>query len=259
MPEGPEVKISTDFLKKNVRKINSINIESSAYKKKFSQVINIANKHLTEKANFSCIGKNIFLKLSEKNNLHIHLGMTGSFTFKKQKHNHLSFSTPNGKIFFNDIRRFGFVKIISDETICLKFNKIIDILNDDYDIKTHINLLNNISGNLEICKILLNQKYFPGVGNYLKSEILFALKIHPNRKWKTIKKHSYKDICFYTKKITTEAYKKGGAELRDFKNPNSKSNFILKIYGKNKTVNDLDVMKIKSKDNRTSYYCSIQR
>ena len=242
MPEGPEVKISTDFLKKNVRKINSINIESLAYKKKFSQVINIANKHLTEKANFFCIGKNIFLKLSEKNNLHIHLGMTGSFTFKKQKHNHLSFSTPNGKIFFNDIRRFGFVKIISDETICLKFNKIIDILNDNYDIKTHINLLNNIS-----------------VGNYLKSEILFALKIHPNRKWKTIKKHRHKDICFYTKKITTEAYKKGGAELRDFKNPNSKSNFILKIYGKNKTVNDLDVMKIKSKDNRTSFYCSTQR
>ena len=34
MPEGPEVKISTDFLKKNVRKINSINIESLAYKKK---------------------------------------------------------------------------------------------------------------------------------------------------------------------------------------------------------------------------------
>ena len=52
MPEGPEVKISTDFLKKNVRKINSINIESLAYKKKFSQVINIANKHLTEKATF---------------------------------------------------------------------------------------------------------------------------------------------------------------------------------------------------------------
>ena len=37
MPEGPEVKISTDFLKKNVRKINSLNIESLAYKKKFSQ------------------------------------------------------------------------------------------------------------------------------------------------------------------------------------------------------------------------------
>ena len=75
----------------------------------------------------------------------------------------------------------------------------------------------------------------------------------------TKKKHIYKDICFVAKKITTEAYKKGGAELRDFKNPNSKSNFILKIYGKNKTVNDLDVMKIKSKDNRTSFYCSTQR
>ena len=258
MPEGPEVKISTDFLKKNVREVKSINIESAPYKKKFSQIIKIANKHLTKKACFFCIGKNIFLSLSKKNNLHIHLGMTGSFTFKKQKHNHLSFSTPNGKIFFNDIRRFGFVNIVSNETISMKFNKKIDILNDNYDISTHINLLNNISSNLEICKILLNQKFFPGIGNYLKSEILFALKIHPNRKWKTIKKNRYKDICFFTQKITTEAYKKGGAELRDFKNPNSKSNFILKIYGRDKTDNDLNVKKIKSKDNRTSFYCSLQ-
>ena len=144
MPEGPEVKISTDFLKKNAREVKSINIESAPYKKKFSQIIKIANKHLTKKASFFCIGKNIFLRLSKKNNLHIHLGMTGSFTFKKQKHNHLSFSTPNGKIFFNDIRRFGFVNIISNEAINIKFNKKIDILNDNYDISTHINLLNNI-------------------------------------------------------------------------------------------------------------------
>ena len=65
-----------------MREVKSINIESAAYKKKFSHVINIANKHLTKKANFFCIGKNIFLKLSKKNNLHIHLGMTGSFTQK---------------------------------------------------------------------------------------------------------------------------------------------------------------------------------
>ena len=42
--------------------------------------------------------------------------MTGLFTFKKQKHNHPLF-LPNGKMFFNDIRRFGFVNIISNETI----------------------------------------------------------------------------------------------------------------------------------------------
>ena len=63
MPEGPEVKISTDFLKKNAREVKSINIESAPYKKKFHQVIKIANKHLTKKTSFFCIGKNIFLRL----------------------------------------------------------------------------------------------------------------------------------------------------------------------------------------------------
>ena len=65
MPEGPEVKISTDFLKKNAREVKSINIESAPYKKKFYQVIKIANKHLTKKTSFFCIGKNIFLRLSK--------------------------------------------------------------------------------------------------------------------------------------------------------------------------------------------------
>ena len=119
-------------------------------------------------------------------------------------------------------------------------------------------MLNKISSNLEICKILLNQKYFPGVGNYLKSEILFALKIHPNRKWNTIKKANHKNICIITRQITLEAYSRGGAELRDFKNPNSKSEFKLKVYGKQKTDGNIDVLKIKSKDNRTTFYCSFQ-
>ena len=116
--------------------------------------------------------------------------------------------------------------------LSLKFNKKIDILSDNYDIKTHVNLLNNITSNLEICKILLNQS-FPGIGNYLKSEILFELKIHPNRKWKTIKKHRYKDICFVTKQITTEAYEKEVLNFVTLKililNPNSYLKFMVEI------------------------------
>ena len=32
----------------------------------------------------------------------------------------------------------------------------------------------------------MDQKFFPGVGNYIKSEALYLAKIHPEEKWKNI-------------------------------------------------------------------------
>ena len=39
--------------------------------------------------------------------------------------------------------------------------------------------LNDSAFNKAICETLLNQKYFNGIGNYLRAEILFRLKIPP--------------------------------------------------------------------------------
>ena len=44
------------------------------------------------------------------------------------------------------------------------------------------NVLSNLSDpcfNRAICEVMLNQKYFNGIGNYLRAEILFRLKIAP--------------------------------------------------------------------------------
>ncbi|EOA92697.1 Endonuclease VIII-like 1, partial [Anas platyrhynchos] len=37
-----------------------------------------------------------------------------------------------------------------------------------------------------ICEALLNQKYFNGIGNYLRAEILYRLKIPPFEKARTV-------------------------------------------------------------------------
>ena len=51
-------------------------------------------------------------------------------------------------------------------------------------------LQKTIKPHQKICKILLNQKLFPGVGNYIKSETLYLTNIHPEQTWNliTIKK-----------------------------------------------------------------------
>ena len=44
------------------------------------------------------------------------------------------------------------------------------------------NVLSNLNDscfNRAICEVMLNQKYFNGIGNYLRAEILFRLNIQP--------------------------------------------------------------------------------
>ena len=101
----------------------------------------------------------------------------------------------------------------------------------------------------------MDQKFFPGVGNYIKSEALYLAKIHPEEKWKNINIKSKKILINSLKKIMQESYYSGGAELKDFKNPFKSSKFKLKVYGKKITDKKTNVKSIVTSDQRKSWYC----
>ena len=105
----------------------------------------------------------------------------------------------------------------------------------------------------------MDQKYFPGVGNYIKSEGLYASKIHPEEKWGNLNKDMRINLIKNITRVMNNSYKSGGAELKDFKNPFHSSKFKLKIYGKKHTEkNDLVTSKITS-DSRKTWFCSKQQ
>ncbi|XP_059802143.1 endonuclease 8-like 1 isoform X2 [Hypanus sabinus] len=61
------------------------------------------------------------------------------------------------------------------------------------EVPKHAHLRQNVLSNLSdkafdkpICEALLNQKYFNGIGNYLRAEILFRLKVPPFEKARTV-------------------------------------------------------------------------
>ena len=54
---------------------------------------------------------------------------------------------------------------------------------------------------------LLDQKLFPGVGNYLKSEILYKSEIHPDAKWDQISKDKIYRILKNSKNLIEEVIK----------------------------------------------------
>ncbi|XP_042330393.1 endonuclease 8-like 1 isoform X2 [Sceloporus undulatus] len=117
-------------------------------------------------------------------------GMSGSFKMvpvaEMPKHAHLRFYTkekPLRVLCYVDVRRFGRWEVDgswqADRGPCVML---------EYE-KFRENVLRNLSDkafNKPICEALLNQKYFSGIGNYLRAEILYRLKIPPFEKARTV-------------------------------------------------------------------------
>lgn len=100
-----------------------------------------------------------------------------------------------------------------------------------------------------IHEALLDQRYFNGIGNYLRAEILYRIDDNPFKVAKDYIKDNPKvlELC---RDIPLEAYKLGGGQLKDWENPfkEDADNFLewLKCYNK--------LSKIKDSNKRTFWY-----
>ena len=258
MPEGPEVKIASNYFNNLFSSSKKIEFEiiSEYYHQKYSHVFNTISSNLKIFKPTFTIGKNIFLELNNNQLFNFHLGMTGGWTSKIIKHCHFRVFDNNNEIFFKDVRKFGNMKIITHSEFNEKFSPSYDILNNSYNINTHLNYLNEkVYFRKSICTIMMNQKYFPGVGNYIKSESLYAAKIHPEEKWGNLNDKMKIKLIKSISKVMHNSYKSGGAELKDFKNPFHESKFTLKIYGKEYTEKNNLIISEKTSDSRKTWFC----
>ncbi|NXW87107.1 NEIL1 Endonuclease, partial [Alopecoenas beccarii] len=117
-------------------------------------------------------------------------GMSGSFRLcpaaELPRHAHLRFLTsesPPRALCFVDVRRFGSWRLGDawqlDRGPCVV---------SEYQAFRE-NVLKNLDDKAfdkPICEALLNQKFFNGIGNYLRAEILYRLKIPPFEKARTV-------------------------------------------------------------------------
>lgn len=82
------------------------------------------------------------------------------------------------------------------------------------------NILKNIDNKVFdslICESLLNQEYFNGIGNYLRSTILYYSDSNPFENARvSIMSSNILDLC---KDIPLMSYKLNGGQLKDWKNP----------------------------------------
>ena len=284
MPELPEVEVVKRSLTRKVKNliIQKVNIKDSKLryhidKNKFRKITGLRIKKIERKSKF------LLFFLSKNFIMMVHLGMTGKFFFvdrkntklktsfyynidykKEQKYDRVEFIlNKNQKLIYNDVRKFGFIKLLSNKKF--KDNFHLKHLGPE-PLKNTFNFTyfkNYIKGRSRVIKdILMDQKFVSGLGNIYANEILFLSKVKPSRKVKNLKEFELKKIINFTKEVLKNAIELGGSSIKDFSSSNGKKGSFqqhFNVYGKkgatctNTTCRSIIVKS--SISNRSTFFC----
>lgn len=262
MPEGPEVRRMTQDLAAAVSEstLEDISVLTGRYTKKpIEGLLEINTELPTKIIGAGCHGKFIYLLTSCGYHIWNTLGMTGRWSSDKTKHSRIELSFKSGKkIYFEDVRNFGTLKFVYGKSKLIKKLKTLgpDLLADDIDEDFFVARLRE-KNNQNITKILMNQKIFSGIGNYVKSESLWLSEIDPNLEIHEISDKKLKILCKAVKNVLRESYNTGGATFNTHKNfsgtPGNYSSRFL-CYGRKIDAEGNTVEKIQSADGRTTHW-----
>lgn len=272
MPEGPEVRITTDFLKKYIGKyLYNISIKSGRYEKNKEIPGWLYHNQTSKLIDVNCKGKFIYFTFQQgKKEFYLFstLGMTGMWSDKVLKHSRVSLSflekeddDPNLdllELYFNDIRNFGTLKFSADKKeLTKKLNSLgPDILAKDVTILEFINRFNK-KPNITIAECLMNQSVISGIGNYLKAEILYNSHISPHRLIKDITNLEWIALHFNSTVQIRRSYKLGGATIATYRQPNGEEglyNRRFAVYNQDTDPLGNKVIRETTADKRTTHW-----
>ena len=252
MPELPEVQSVVSKLNILVgKKIKDLPVNHFFSKKLLAQVIGQKVISVNRRA------KMINIELSNNKFLVFHLKMTGQLIFVDGKgvavggghptkpsqydlktvspYTRIAIDFGNGsQIIFHDMRKFGWVKLLSDvelEVLSKKHGP--EPLLEDFTIKYLTNVLTKSSRAIKA--VLLDQKLIAGLGNIYADEVLYATKVLPGRIAKKLNPNEIKLLYKNIKSILTKAIDKGGTSFNTFRGLEGEvGNYVkhLKVYGR---------------------------
>ncbi len=166
MPEGPSIVI----LKELVQPFKGKKIVDVTGNSKMD-IQRIAGEKIID---FKSWGKH-FLVCFEDFAVRIHFMLFGSYRINEQKETkpRLSLQFEEGEINFYACS----VQLI-DEDVNKLYDWSSDVMNDDWDAKKAELKLKEQPLTL-VCDAMLDQHIFSGVGNIIKNEVLFRIRVHP--------------------------------------------------------------------------------
>ena len=179
-------------------------------------------------------GKALILDLDNKKSLMIHLRMTGQLIWRGEeqfaaghpsenfvaelpnRQTRVIFEFEDGNLYFNDQRKFGFIKVLNTE----------EVLNDAF-IKKLAKEPWQMSGeelykklqhhqNTPIKAVILDQTIICGLGNIYADESLFYAGIHPTRKAGKISLAEASAILEGARSVMEDSINSGGSTMATY-------------------------------------------
>lgn len=181
MPEGPSIVILTEA----VQEFTGQTVIAAGGNTK-EDISILDSKRIIS---FKSWGKH-FLICFDHFTIRIHLMLFGTYRINEQKPSpaRLSLKFGSGEINFYACS----VKFLTDD-----INKIYDwtadVMNDRWSPRKALSKLRKIP-DAEICDALLEQEIFSGVGNIIKNEVLFRVRVHPESKINAIPATKLREI-----------------------------------------------------------------
>ncbi len=232
MPELPEVEtirrgLSQFIMKKKLTKITILCDKSFIGAPITGTVIDIRR-----------FGKALVIDLDDGNSLMIHLRMTGQLIYdrkgnearyaaghpsdnftahlpNKQTRVILEFGS-NGTLYFNDQRKFGFIKVIPTKDV--EHDAFIQKLAKEPWAMTAEELYDKLQHHKNSCikPTILDQTIICGLGNIYADEALFASRIHPERRCSTITREETATLLESAQKVMDKSIESGGSTMATY-------------------------------------------
>lgn len=205
-------------------------------------------------------GKKIILEFDKETYLISSPLMTGSWVFTNTKHQKYQLNFEDVKEFaiFNDTRGQGLINIyFNKQELEKKLAEIgPDYLHGNITLEQYKQVITGSRiKNKEICDFMMNQKYFSGIGVWLKCEILYESKILPTRLLKDLSEDDIRRLYEKSMEIVKNAYIKKGLTIKDYLTVDGqKGEYEVKVYGRKTDNNGYKVLTGTFKDKRTSHY-----
>lgn len=181
MPEGPSIVI----LKEEVQQFAGKKILSVSGNSKIDQARLVGQRILS----FESWGKHFLIRFKDFA-LRIHFLLFGSYRVNESKDApvRLKLSFAKGEINFYSCS----IKFIEGDLDSL-YDWTTDVMNDAWDPKQAKLKLEAVPEKL-ICDALLEQDIFAGVGNIIKNEVLYRVRVHPESHTGKLPKAKLKEI-----------------------------------------------------------------
>ena len=265
MPELPEVETTVRAINKfENKRLLKVIIHNRNLRWKVDEIIErkIVNRKITR---ISRRAKYILIQFKDLY-IMLHLGMSGNLRIQKnnnnffKKHDHAEFVFKGEKIIFNDVRRFGSIHLTKNPYDHKLIKDLgIEPLSDQFDKDYLYRICSN--SNLQIKKLLMNQRKIVGVGNIYASESLFLSNISPERICNSLSIKDCSNLSNSIKAVLNEAIKMGGTTLKDFYSADGNQGYFkikLNVYGRDgQPCNSCNnIITKKTIGQRSSFMCS---